>query len=74
MDNITGSNSSLGTSAHEITWEDILDEDMKAVVPKFWLKFKPPSLYAQYLMGTLYIIIMTAGLLGNVLIIWVFFT
>lgn len=58
----------------DVIWEDILDDDMKAIVPKFWLKFKPPPMYVQYIMGTLYTVIMTAGMLGNVLIVWLFFT
>lgn len=74
MNNGTEEGTMTGTNISDLTWEDILDDDMKAMVPKFWLKFKPPSLTMQYLMGTLYALIMIAGTCGNIIIIWLFCT
>lgn len=72
MDNFSESTVDANTTG--LTWDDILDEDMKSIVPKFWLKYKPPSLYVHYMLGTIYIAIMAAGILGNATIVWLFFT
>lgn len=57
-----------------LTWDDILDPDMKAITPNHWLKYEPPSLVLQYILGTIYLIIMIIGLIGNLTIILLFAT
>lgn len=53
------------------TW-GLFNEDYLFEIDVYWLQFPPPSPTSHYVLGILYVVIMIIGVLGNVLIIFMF--
>lgn len=56
----------------ETTWQNVLDSSLLDYVPKHWLSFKPPSKAEHFIVGSLYIILMSTGFAANGTIIVLF--
>lgn len=55
-------------------WESngFFTENYLLKINRHWLKFSPPSKFSHYFLGVLYVILMTTGMLGNALVIFMF--
>lgn len=55
-----------------VLWEryGLFKEEFLVKINKHWLKFPPPSENTHYFLAGLYIAIMTSGMLGNALVVF----
>lgn len=61
-----------GKTGSDVTWTDILDPSLLQIVSEHWLNFSPPSKSEHFILGSLYVILMSTGLAANGTIILLF--
>ena len=59
-------------SSQEVSWDVVLDKSLAETVPPHWFNFKPPSKFDHYLLGSIYVILMSTGFAANGTIIVLF--